>query len=111
MNDFELESKLKTVPVPARTEDYWKDFPAQVRANLRQAPAERATRNLWLPRLAWSGGFAAACLIFTLSLWPSVRVLVHDEKTFRRELAHLPRNLRTFMADEHGMHYLVADQE
>jgi len=111
MNDFELESKLKSVPLPERTEDYWENFPAQVRANLRHATVELAPRNFWLPRLAWGSGFAAACLVFTLSLWPSVRVLVHDEKTFRHELAHLPKNLRTFMADEHGMHYLVADQE
>jgi hypothetical protein len=111
MNDFELESKLKTARVPARSEDYWENFPASVRLQLRHAPVELAPRNFWLPRLAWSGGFAAACLVFTLSLWPSVRVVLQGEKTFRRELAQLPNHLRTFMADEHGMHYLVADQQ
>lgn len=111
MNDFELESKLKSVPLPARTEEYWENFPAQVRANFRHAPVKFAPRNFWLPRLAWSGGFALACLIFTLSFWPSVHVFLQGEKTFRRELAQLPNHLRTFMADEHGMHYLVADQQ
>jgi hypothetical protein len=111
MNDFELESKLKSVPLPERSEDYWENFPAQVRANLRQAPGEFAPRNFWLPRLAWSGGFALAGLIFTLSLWPSVHVLLQNEKAFRKELAQLPGHLRVFMQDEHGMHYLVADQE
>ena len=111
MNDFELESKLKSVPVPARTEDYWENFPAQVRANLRRTPEEFAPRHSWLPRLAWSGGFALAGLIFILSLWSSSHVFLQKEKTFRRELAQLPGHLRVFMQDEHGMHYLVADQE
>jgi hypothetical protein len=111
MNDFELESKLKSIRVPARPEDYWENFPAQVRTNFRRAHMEIAPRNFRLPRLAWSSGFALACLIFTLSLWPSVHVLLQGEKTFRRELAQLPNHLRTFMADEHGMHYLVADQQ
>ena len=42
MNDFELKSKLKNVPVPERTEGYWDDFPARVRSQLRRPtpPAE-----------------------------------------------------------------------
>ena len=111
MNDFELESKLKSAPLPERAQDYWENFPARVRLQLRRAPAEFVPQKTFLPRLAWSGGFAAACLVFTLSLWPSVHVLLQNEKTFRHELAQLPNHLRTFMADEHGMHYLVADQQ
>ena len=111
MNDFELESKLKSVSVPARTEDYWENFPAQVRANLRLNRSNRMPRNTWLPRLAWSSGFTLAGLIFALSLWPSFHVFLQKEKSFRQELAQLPGHLRVFMQDEHGMHYLVADQE
>jgi hypothetical protein len=111
MNDFELKSKLKSVPLPARTPEYWENFPAQVRASLHRAPGEFAPRNFWLPRLAWSGGFALAGLIFTLSLWPSVHVLLQKEKTFRWELAQLSKHLCTFMQDEHGLHYLVAEKE
>jgi hypothetical protein len=111
MNDFELKSKLKSVPLPERSQDYWENFPSQVRAHLRSAPVEFASRKTFLPRLAWSGGFAFACLIFSLSLWPAFQTVLKNERTFRRELVQLPNHLRTFMADEHGMHYLIADQQ
>jgi hypothetical protein len=111
MNDFELESKLKSVPVPERADEYWENFPVQVRANLRRVPTEFATRNLLLPQFAWRGGFALACVLFTLVLWPSFNVLLKNERMFRRELAELPKHLRVFMADEHGLHYLVAEKE
>jgi hypothetical protein len=111
MNDFDLELKMKNVPLPERSEVYWENFPAQVRVNLHHAPREFAPRNFWLMRLAWSGGFALVCLIFSLSVLPAFHTLLQSEKIFRRELAQLPNHLRTFMADEHGMHYLVADKE
>ena len=56
MDDFDLETKLKSVPVPARTEAYWENFPARVRAKLCPDRADWAPRNIWLPRLAWAGG-------------------------------------------------------
>jgi hypothetical protein len=111
MNDFELESKLKSIPLPKRTEEYWEDFPAQVRVNLRRPPENFAAQNFRLPRLAWCGGFALVCLIFALALWPALQITLKNERAFRRELAQLPNHLRTFMADEHGMHYLIADQQ
>lgn len=111
MNDFDLQSKLKSVPVPERTDEYWENFPVQVRANLCRAPIELAPRNLSLARLAWPGGFALACALFVLALWPSFNILLKNERMFRRELAELPKHLRVFMADEHGLHYLVAEKE
>ncbi|MGA2871257.1 MAG: hypothetical protein ABSF34_19105, partial [Verrucomicrobiota bacterium] len=33
------------------------------------------------------------------------------ERTMRQQLAALPRHLRILMADEHGLHYLIADKE
>lgn len=111
MNDFELESKLKNVRVPERSEDYWEIFPSQVRANLRHVPTEFASRNLWLPRFAWHGGFALACALFVLVLWPSFNILLKNERMFRHEMAELPAHLRVLMTDEHGLHYLVAEKE
>ena len=32
-------------------------------------------------------------------------------RDFRQDLAQLPGNLKTFMADEHGLHYLIAEKE
>lgn len=111
MNDFELESKLKGIRVPARTDEYWENFPSQVRANLRRAPIELAPRNLSPACLAWRGGFALACVLFVLALWPSFNVLLKNEKMFRHEMAELPAHLRVLMADEHGLHYLIAEKE
>jgi hypothetical protein len=37
--------------------------------------------------------------------------MFQKEKTVRQQLAELPRHLRILMADEHGLHYLIADKE
>jgi len=104
MNDFELESKLKSVRVPERPEDYWENFPSQVRVNLRRAPVEFALRKNHSPRLAWACGI-------TLMIVPAFQIALKDERVVHRELAQLPQHLRVLMADEHGLHYLVADQK
>lgn len=118
MNDFELESKLKAIHLPTQSEDYWESFPSQVRAKLRQNRANWELRSIWLPRLAWAGGIAYACLIIGLSVWCEryprqnpLYSLSQNGRAIRKELAQLPGHLRVFMQDEHGMHYLVADQE
>ena len=111
MNDFELESKLKSVRVPERPEDYWENFPSQVRVNLRRAPVEFAPRKNHSPRLAWACGMTLACAIFTLMIVPAFQIALKDERVVHRELAQLPQHLRVLMADEHGLHYLVADQK
>jgi hypothetical protein len=110
MNDFELESKLKNIPLPARTDEYWEHFPSRVRSQLRPVWVERRQTTL-AHRSAWGSAVAFACLIFALALWPAFRVMLKDARTFRRELAQLPNHLRVFMADEHGMHHLIADQQ
>jgi hypothetical protein len=118
MNNFDLETKLKGVPVPERTEDYWENFPVQVRHNLRRAPVEFRPHSVWLPRLTWAGGVAFVCLVISLAAWcdrhphknPFYTLFQH-ERVFRQELAQLPNHLRVLMQDEHGMHYLIADQE
>jgi len=116
MNDFELKLRLKNVPVPERPEDYWENFPAQVGRKLRRRAVECTPRNPWLPRFAWSGGFAT---VIALGIWlgqsqplkAASYALFKDERQFRMELAQFPSHLRVFMQDEHGMHYLVAEQE
>jgi hypothetical protein len=118
MNDFELESKLKTVRLPARTEDYWENFPARVRAKLRPDRADWTPHNHSSPWLAWAGGLAYACLLLSVSVWCERHprqnpfyALFQNERAVSKELAQLPGHLRVFMQDEHGMHRLVADQE
>lgn len=110
MTDFELESKLKSALLPERRPEYWDSFPAQVRAGLSRAPIEYARQHSRLPRLAWGMAFAMVCLIFGLSAWPAFHGFLRNEQMFRRELAQFPDHLRVLMQDEHGLHYLVADQ-
>lgn len=111
MKDFELESKLKTVRVPARTDEYWEDFPSRVRAELRPVLAARAPRRVFFPRLVRAGGFALACTLFAFVVFPSLQITLKKERALQHELAQLPQHLRVLMADEHGLHYLVAGQQ
>ena len=64
--DFELKSKLKNVPVPERTEEYWDDFPTRVRSQLRRPPPPAELRENWLPSFSWKFGFSVACLVIGL---------------------------------------------
>jgi RNA polymerase sigma-70 factor (ECF subfamily) len=110
MNDQELAAKLRAVQVPARSDDYWENFPQIVCSQLRPAPVASMPRSSFLSRMAWAGGLAYASLMFALLAGP-VHTVLKTEKTVRYELAQLPSHLRTFMADEHGLHYLVMEKE
>jgi hypothetical protein len=115
MNDFELESKLKSVPVPERSEDYWENFPSQVRRQLRRTTPEQVVRENRLPQFAWKMSVGFACLVLVLfvldqPLKAASGAIFKNERIIRQQLAELPNHLRVFMADEHGMDYLVAGQ-
>jgi hypothetical protein len=114
MNDLDLELKLKSVPLPERSQDYWEHFPAQVRANLRRAAMKPVAENLWLPRLAWAGGFALAlalvfvCMQFHPLQSASVAITRHEQH-LHTQLARLDAGLHTLMLNTHGMGYLLAE--
>jgi hypothetical protein len=110
MNDSELKARLKGIPLPARTAGYWERFPSRVRSQLRPVPADRP-QNAFFFQLTWGTAVAFAVLIFALAVWPAFQVTLKDARTVRRELAQFPNHLRTFMANEHGLHYLIADQQ
>jgi len=116
MNDSDLKSKLKSVPVPERPEEYWNDFPSRVRGQLhRPAPAAELYEN-WLPQFAWKFAACTAGLIFGLFIFnqplkAASTAIFKKELAMRHQLAALPQHLRVLMADDHGMYYLVADQE
>lgn len=116
MNDFELQSKLKAVPLPERTEEYWEGFPARVRVQLRRAAPQETLAEYGLPQFAWRLGAGFACLavgLFVLGqpLKAASNAIFKNERIIRRQLAELPRHLRVLMADEHGLHYLVAEKQ
>lgn len=114
MNDFDLESKLKSVPLPERPEDYWKDFPSQVRLQLPRARPQFAPQNPWRPRLAWAGGFALAMTLFFVSIQfhplqrASLAITKHEQH-FRAQLAQLDAGLHVLMFNPHGMGYLLGE--
>jgi len=111
MNNFDLESQLKSVRVPERPEDYWNDFPSRVRVQLPRERREFAPPGAWRPRLAWAGGFAlAVALVFCLrpvSSAPS-RVARHHETTAAFSRAPRAAGRRAACADaEHGMAWVI----
>jgi len=116
MNDFELQAKLKSVPVPERPEAYWNDFPARVARQLRLPAIPAESNEPWLPRFAWQIAGGAACLFVCLMalnqpLRAASSAMLQNEIALRHELKVLPNHLRILMADEHGLHYLVADKD
>jgi hypothetical protein len=70
MNDQELAAKLRAVQVPARSDDYWENFPQIVCSQLRPAPVASMPRSSFLSRMAWAGGLAYASLMFALLAGP-----------------------------------------
>jgi hypothetical protein len=116
MNDFELELKLKSIRVPARTEEYWENFPAHVRVQLRRTAPEADLGKNRLPQFAWRLGASFACIVIGLlvlgqPLKAASRTIFKNERIIRQQLAELPCHLRILMADEHGLHYLVAEKQ
>jgi hypothetical protein len=115
MNDFDLDSKLKNVPLPEHSQDYWENFPAQVRVNLRRAALRPAAKNLWLPRLGWAGGgfaLAIALVFVCIQLHPlqtANAAITKQEHHFRAQVAQLETGLHLLMFNPHGMGYLLAE--
>ena len=115
MNDSDLRRTLKSVRVPERPDEYWEDFPARVRTQLRRTePPAESSESLLLPFLFKIGaGFAClvlAFLIFNEPLRAAGDTLWQKGESVHRQLAALPRQLHVLMADEHGLHYLIAEQ-
>jgi hypothetical protein len=115
MNDFDLESKLKGLSVPERPEEYWEDFPALVGRQLGRVPAGYRRENS-SPGLFRRFGLGFACLlmgllVFSQPLKAASHAALLKEHVISRQLAALPRQFHILMADEHGLHYLVAEKE
>ena len=114
MNDFDLESKLKSVPVPERTDEYWNDFPSRVRVQLRRERDQSVPVRAWRPQLAWAGGLAlAVALVFVCVQFHPLQTMslaiAKQERVFHMQLARLDAGLHVLMLNTDGMGYLLAE--
>lgn len=114
MTHFDLELKLKSVHVPERPDEYWNDFPARVRVQLRHRRSEEAPRLAWRTRLMWAGDFALtmAVVFICLRYHPleaATNAIASRERHFHAQLARLDTGLHRLMLNTDGMGYLLAD--
>jgi len=114
MNDFDLESRLKSVRPPERSGEYWNDFPARVRVQLRHTRHEFTPRSIWRPRLKWAGAFALALALMYVGerfhpLETASKAITKHERHLRQQVAQLESGLRILMFNPHGMGYLLAE--
>jgi hypothetical protein len=116
MNDSDLRRKLRNIPVPDRTDEYWENFPTQMSITLRRfAPRPEPNEN-YFPRFALKLGMGLACIILSMIIFSeplkaASNAVFQKEKFIHQQLTALPRQLHVLMADEHGLHYLIADKE
>ena len=116
MNNVELESRLRSVPVPERPAEYWDDFPSSVRVQLRHRRTTQVPRKMWRPRLIWSFDFAIAAVMVLVCLQyhPLQAVsasFARHEKYFNGQLARLDAGLHKLVLNTDGMGYLLSDTD
>jgi hypothetical protein len=115
MNDAELQARLRSIPVPERTEDYWNDFPASVRVQLRkQERYEMVQPSVWRLRLARAGALVLAVGLIYVGerfhpLHSASAALDRGRENVQVEFARLETGLRLMMFNPHGMGYLLAE--
>jgi len=114
MNDSELKARLRNAPVPERSEEYWDDFPGQVRRQLRRERREFTPRSAWRLRLAWAGGFALGVALTLVCfqfhpLQKASAALTRHEHQFHAQVAQIESGLHLLMFNPHGMGYLLAE--
>ena len=118
MNDSDLAAKLRSVPVPERSEEYWSEFPDRVRRQLPRVSASSAAapRRNWRGPLVWSGDFAlVAALVFVCLQYHPVQaaatVFIRQDRCFQAQLARLDAGLHRLVLDTDGMGYLLTETE
>ncbi len=117
MKRFDLDAELKSVQVPERGEDYWADFPRRVTAELQSSTPQPVSRRAWMNVMMWNGSAAIASLALVLTLGfssaPQVIscAMVHNKQEIRTTIVQLSERVETLMQNEHGMQWLLADQQ
>lgn len=116
MNDFDLESRIKSLRVPERDEEYWNSFSGQVLMQLRRPVAERAPEPSPMARFGWNASFALGCVAACFCIWqtytgPVSHAISKQQKEIRHALLQFHDNIGKVMRDEHGLHRLVEEPQ
>lgn len=117
MKRFDLNKELKSARVPERGEEYWENFPRRVTSELQREAPQAAVPSAWMHVMAWGGGVAFACLALSLTLGFSTApkviscAMYHNKQEIRMTLTQFSERVETFMQNEHGMQWLLADQQ
>lgn len=114
MNNSELEAKLRSVPVPARSKEYWEDFPGRVRFQLRRRSPAVPERASWLIRFAWATNIAfTVALVLVCSQYHPLHAAsvawTERQHGWEMRLARLDAGLHKLMLNTDGMGYLLAE--
>lgn len=113
MNDFDLESKIKSMRAPHRPDEYWEEFPDRVLVELRRRPASH--QALIMPAVFSGARWALTCLMIGFCLWQSgipkgfSRAIIRDERQIKQSVERFHANLGRLMQDEHGLHHLIEE--
>jgi hypothetical protein len=111
MSDLNLETKLRSVRVPERTDEYWDDFPSRVRMQLPRPIREERVCWRRRSREGWNHGLALGCALLLFSLVPVFQSAFKDDRLLRRETERFSRGMRVLMADQHGVQDQVIDSQ
>jgi hypothetical protein len=117
MNDFDLESRLRELGAPERSDEYWDDFPSRIRAQLRRRqpmlePRREGFSSLAWP-LRWIGFATTAALIFVCVQLHPLRALSAavkgDGHYVQSHLSRLDASLHRLMTDTVNMTNTVSE--
>jgi hypothetical protein len=117
MKNIDLDSEIKGLRVPERSQEFWDAFPDRVLEELRAAPANRPAREPSMPRVAWGFGIALACIVLGFSFGQSgapkrlYYAVVKHERALSESVRQFPGHVCALMQDEHGMWVVMEDQQ
>jgi hypothetical protein len=114
MTDLELQSRLQSLPVPDRTEDYWADFPAHIGRQLRAHPAaapmeQRGIRPIWAVNLAFALGLILVFGVQFRAAQLAGTALHRQEKAAHLQLARLDAGLHKLLLANNGLSIQLID--
>lgn len=121
MNDRELESVLKSAPVPQRQTEFWEQLPKRITARIHWQSQQRTASQAEARRfdlLDWAlavGVVAVVCVVI-LFLQPGQKSLaVADpftvvEKCYRETETLFPNQLRAIVFDDSGPRVVLAEK-